>query len=124
MKLIVKKLTLAQKIAIPFIVNALLFSAIFSLKLFGVSNELINVILTSVVSLELIYLAIFIQISVNKNSESLQEMGKEISSIREDEERSREYLVYSRHQMKAMQQELLRKGTYIKNGNGRPKARA
>lgn len=126
MKLTVKKLTLVQKISIPFIFNIFLFAAIFSLRLLGLTPDIISIILTAIVSLEIIYLAIFIQISVNKNTESLQEVEKQIATIKEDEERVHTVLIYSRHQMKAMQQELdiLRKGSYVKNGNGHHKARA
>jgi uncharacterized protein YoxC len=41
-------------------------------------------ILTNVVSLEAIYLAIFIQMSVNKNTKSLKEVEKDIDEIQED----------------------------------------
>ncbi len=43
-------------------------------------------VLTTVVSLEAIYLAIFIQMSVNRHNESLEEVEKNIDEIQEDVE--------------------------------------
>jgi len=43
-------------------------------------------ILTTVVSLEAIYLAIFIQMTVNMNTESLREVEEDIDEIQEDVE--------------------------------------
>lgn len=40
--------------------------------------------LTTIVSLEAIYLAIFIQMTVNRNTEELQEVGQDIDEIQED----------------------------------------
>lgn len=68
------------------ITHTILFVGIFGLALFGVSFSLILLILTTLLSLEAIYLAIFIQISINKNTAQLQEVGKEIEEISEDME--------------------------------------
>jgi peptidoglycan hydrolase CwlO-like protein len=43
-------------------------------------------VLTTVVSLEAIYLAIFIQMTVNRNTESLREVEEDIDEIQEDVE--------------------------------------
>ncbi len=71
---------------ISIIVHTILFIAIFALRLFGVSFESILLILTTAVSLEAIYLAIFIQMTVNRNTQSLQDVEKDIDEIQEDVE--------------------------------------
>ncbi len=48
--------------------------------------ESILLILTTAVSLEAIYLSIFIQMTINRNTESLQGVEKDIDEIREDVE--------------------------------------
>lgn len=68
------------------IAHTLLFIAAFILILLGISEERVLLILTTIVSLEAIYLAIFIQMSVNKNTESLQEVEEDIEDIQEDVE--------------------------------------
>jgi uncharacterized membrane protein len=50
------------------LMHTIIFAGFFALVLFGVSGEEVLLILTTVVSLEAIYLAIFIQRSVNKQS--------------------------------------------------------
>jgi low affinity Fe/Cu permease len=49
-----------------------------------VSWDLLLLILTTVVSLEAIYLAIFIQMTVNQNTASLREVEKDIDAIEKD----------------------------------------
>jgi uncharacterized protein YoxC len=65
-------------------VHTLFFVGIFALSLVGVSLDQILLILTTVVSLEAIYLAIFIQMSVNKTTKSLAEVEADIDEIQED----------------------------------------
>jgi TolA-binding protein len=68
-------------------VHTLAFLAAFALGIFHVATwELILLVLTTVVSLEAIYLAIFIQITVNQNTESLREVEEDIDEIQEDVE--------------------------------------
>lgn len=50
----------------------------------GVPWNDILLVLTTIVSLEAIYLAIFIQISVNRNTQSLLEVEEDIDEIQED----------------------------------------
>ena len=66
------------------VVHTLLFGIAFVLALFGVSMEEILLVLTTIVSLEAIYLAIFIQMSVNRSMESLQGVEEDIEEIQED----------------------------------------
>ncbi len=69
---------------ISIIIHTLLFVGIFLLRLFNVSIDEILLILTTLVSLEAIYLAIFIQMTVNKNTLSIQGVEKDIDIIQED----------------------------------------
>lgn len=66
------------------VVHTLLFIGIFSLRIFGIQTEDILLILTTAVSLEAIYLAIFIQMSVNRTSISLASVEEDIDDIQED----------------------------------------
>lgn len=59
--------------------TALLFGA---LHIFSWDGILL--VLTTVVSLEAIYLAIFIQMSVNQNTESLREVEEDVDEIQKD----------------------------------------
>lgn len=68
------------------IIHTLLFLGIFSLKFFGFRIEDILLILTTAVSLEAIYLAIFIQMTVNRTTVSLEEAKEDIEEIAEDVE--------------------------------------
>jgi low affinity Fe/Cu permease len=66
------------------VVHTILFIVIFGLYFFGVSFESILLILTTAVSLEAIYLAIFIQMTVNRNTQSLEEVEEDIDEIQKD----------------------------------------
>lgn len=68
------------------IFHTIFFIGMFSLKFFNIPNSDILLILTTVVSLEAIYLAIFIQMTVNKHSEELEEVSEDIEEIQEDVE--------------------------------------
>lgn len=77
---------LTASIGTPFsiVLHTVFFVGIFVLQLFGVSFEQIMLILTTVVSLEAIYLSIFIQMTVNKNTESLAAVEDDIETIQEN----------------------------------------
>jgi len=66
------------------VVHTIIFASIFGLRLFGVSMDKILLLLTTCLSIEAIYLAIFIQITVNKNTQSLVEVEQDIDEIQED----------------------------------------
>lgn len=68
------------------IVHTFLFAFIFSLKFFGVPVDQILLILTTAVSLEAIYLAIFIQMTVNRNTAALEAVEEDIEDIQEEVE--------------------------------------
>lgn len=50
----------------------------------NIGFDKILLILTTLVSLEAIYLSIFIQMTVNKHSEELEEVSEDIEEIQED----------------------------------------
>lgn len=63
------------------VIHTVLFIGIFILRFWGVSFNDILLILTTIVSLEAIYLSIFIQLSVNKQLRELKEVSKGIDEI-------------------------------------------
>lgn len=68
------------------IVHTILFVGSFSLVLAGFDINQILLVVTTLVSLEAIYLAIFIQMAVNENSQSLDAVEEDIDEIQEDVE--------------------------------------
>ncbi len=66
------------------IIHTILFIGIFTLQIFGINFDKILLILTTIVSLEAIYLAIFIQMSVNLNTVRLTEVSEDVGEIQED----------------------------------------
>jgi len=69
------------------IVHTIIFIVAIALPYLGlVPMDEVLLILTTLVSLEAIYLAIFIQMSVNRHNESLEEVEKDIDEIQEDVE--------------------------------------
>lgn len=68
------------------ILHTIFFVGSFVLYFFGVDLEKVLLVLTTVVSLEAIYLAIFIQMTVNRNTQSLEEVEEDIDEIQEDVE--------------------------------------
>lgn len=63
------------------IVHTILFVLVFVLGFLGLNWEMLLIVLTTAVSLEAIYLAIFIQMSVNKTSQSLADVEEDIEEI-------------------------------------------
>lgn len=68
------------------IVHSIIFVVIFGLYLIGFALDQILLILTTAVSLEAIYLALFIQMTVNRNTEDIIEVASDIDEIQEDVE--------------------------------------
>ena len=79
-----EKMTMWLGTPVSIVVHTVLFIGIFLLKFIGMSVDQILLILTTAVSLEAIYLAIFIQMSVNKNSKTIAGVEKDIDDIQED----------------------------------------
>lgn len=72
------------------VTHTLIFIGASLLPFFGVDFNTVLLVVTTIVSLEAIYLAIFIQMSVNKNTEQLMEVEKDIEEISEDIEEIQE----------------------------------
>lgn len=68
------------------IIHTVVFLGIFLLPFFGFDFDQLLLILTTAVSLEAIYLALFIQMTVNRNTQSLQDVEENIDEIQEDVE--------------------------------------
>ncbi|MFA5933628.1 MAG: hypothetical protein WC795_00150 [Candidatus Paceibacterota bacterium] len=66
------------------IVHTILFAVAFTLPFFGIAFEKVLLVLTTIVSLEAIYLSILIQMTVNRNTEDLAEVTEDIGEIQED----------------------------------------
>lgn len=66
------------------VVHTFFFIGIFSLRFLGYTIDNILLILTTAVSLEAIYLAIFIQMSINRNTESLEAVEEDVEEIAKD----------------------------------------
>jgi uncharacterized protein YoxC len=64
--------------------HTLFFVGIFGLYFFGFSLEQILLLLTTAVSLEAIYLALFIQMSVNRQAAVLEEVSADVEEISQD----------------------------------------
>ncbi|PZU85878.1 MAG: hypothetical protein DI529_09425 [Chryseobacterium sp.] len=90
-----KRLSVLEKIANGIIwwvgsIQSLVFHTIFFIVSFAlpifniVEFEHMLLVLTTVVSLEAIYLAIFIQMSVNKSSEHIEDLKEDVNEIQED----------------------------------------
>jgi septal ring factor EnvC (AmiA/AmiB activator) len=63
-----------------------LFVTAFSLPFLGIPFERMLLVLTTIVSLEAIYLSIFIQMSVNKNTQDIEIIQEDVEEIQEDVE--------------------------------------
>lgn len=82
---IVERITSSIGSVPSLIVHSLAFIGSFLLAVFGVTSwDHVLLVLTTVVSLEAIYLAIFIQMSVNQNTASLREVEEDVDEIQED----------------------------------------
>jgi TolA-binding protein len=69
------------------VIHTLVFSGFFLSAYLGfLTLDSMLLILTTVVSLEAIYLALFIQMTVNENTKSLREVEEDIEDIQEDVE--------------------------------------
>lgn len=81
-----KKVTAWTGSSWSIVVHTLFFIGIFGLRFFNISTADILLILTTIVSLEAIYMAIFIQMTVNEHSENLEEVSEDIEELQENVE--------------------------------------
>lgn len=73
------------------VVHTLVFAGSFLAVLFGaVDFDRMLLVLTTLVSLEAIYLAIFIQMTINEQAEDIDEIQEDIDEIQEDVEEIQE----------------------------------
>jgi low affinity Fe/Cu permease len=79
-----KKLTAWIGSPSSIIFHTIFFIGIFALRFLGVRSDDIMLVLTTIVSLEAIYLSIFIQMTVNKHAQELEEVSEDIEEIQED----------------------------------------
>ena len=68
------------------IIHTIIFIASFTLIALGVGVDRVLLVLTTILSLEAIYLSIFIQMSVNHQAKALASVEKDIDEIQEDVE--------------------------------------
>lgn len=89
-----KEFTILEKIALgapkyigslpSIILHSCFFVGIFSLQWLGFEFDQVLLILTTVVSLEAIYLSIFIQMTVNHQARQLSEVSEDVEDISEE----------------------------------------
>ena len=63
------------------LLHTFFFIAIFGLKGLGMKYDQIMLVLTTVVSLEAIYLSLFIQMTVNRGATSIEEVSEDVEGI-------------------------------------------
>jgi uncharacterized membrane protein len=68
------------------VVHTFLFIGAFVIALLGIPFDRVLLVLTTIVSLEAIYLSIFIQMSVNRSEQRLDAVSEDIGEIQEDVE--------------------------------------
>ncbi|MFA6273619.1 MAG: DUF1003 domain-containing protein [Candidatus Paceibacterota bacterium] len=66
--------------------HTIFFTIMISLTFSDIGFDKIMLVLTTIVSLEAIYLSIFIQMTVNKHGKELEEVSEDIDEIQEDVE--------------------------------------
>ena len=67
------------------VAHTIVFLTFFLCSMLGlISWDIMFLVLTTIVSLEAIYLAIFIQMTVNRHSEELEEVSEDVEDIQED----------------------------------------
>ncbi len=64
--------------------HTIFFVGIFSLILFGWSFSQVLLILTTILSIEAIYLALFIQMTINKANEIIEDVEESIEDVEKD----------------------------------------
>jgi low affinity Fe/Cu permease len=66
------------------IFHTILFIVAASLPFFGIPFDVVLLVVTTAVSLEAIYMNIFIQMAVNKNTADIEEIQEDVDEIQED----------------------------------------
>ena len=68
------------------VLHTIFFVVVFGLQKFGFTFEQTMLILTTAVSLEAIYLSLFIQMTVNRQARQIEEVSDDVDDIQEDVE--------------------------------------
>ncbi len=68
------------------IIHTILFIGIFVLQYFGFDTRTVLLILTTLISIEAIYLSIFIQMTVNRSVKRIEAVKEDVEDIQEDVE--------------------------------------
>jgi len=84
MELLINKIIQSVGSVTSILIHTVIFIASFLFYFIGVRFELILLTLTTTVSLEAIYLSLFIQMSVNIHSKKVSEIQKDIDDIQLD----------------------------------------
>ena len=106
------------------ILHTIIIALVLSLRYFEIVGNFTVVGLAAIFSLEALYLAIFTQIKVNRNTKSLNEAEATIENIHEEEQEAQKLMVqilHFAHQMKTLQHDwdtLKKSGILRTNGNG------
>lgn len=66
------------------VIHTIVFVFFIVLILIGYSADKVMLVLTTIVSLEAIYLSLFIQMTVNKHSEHIADIAEDVDDIQED----------------------------------------
>lgn len=88
------------------ILHTILFAVAFVLPLLGVGIDRVLLVLTTIVSLEAIYLSIFIQITVNRQDRQLKEVSEDVEEIQEDVEEMQEDVEEIQHDIDEIQEDV------------------
>jgi peptidoglycan hydrolase CwlO-like protein len=108
MVMVVQKLIIWVGSPASLILHTMAFSACFAASFFGlVEWGLMLTVLTNVVSLEAIYLAIFIQFSVNQQAKSLKGVEEDVESIQEDVEELGEHVEGIKEDVEDIQEDIV-----------------
>ncbi len=99
---------LTELMGSPFslVLHTLIISGVFLLRYLGITTNLTLLTLATVFCLEALYLAIFIQIKVNRNTKNLSEVESNIAEIYEEEKESHKLMMqilHLTHQMRTLQ---------------------
>jgi septal ring factor EnvC (AmiA/AmiB activator) len=88
------------------VLHTIFFGVMFGLSFFGVKFDTVLLVLTTVVSLEAIYLSIFIQMTVNENTQSLEEVEEDIEDIAGEVEEISEDIEEIQHDVDEIQHDV------------------
>lgn len=87
----IEKITMSVGSVPSLVLHTAFFIAAFVIGFLGLASwSMVLLVLTTAVSLEAIYLAIFIQMTVNKHTQSLREVQEDIDEIEDDIEEMHE----------------------------------